>query len=1067
MPDLIQDALPPPRRQRTLSALHRLALEPVDATAPDSRPDPSRPIPRHVFEPIPLRFLGFAGITPAAIAIEWHGGAVTYGELELVSRRLALQLRRRGVGPGAVVGLLSDRNPALVAAMLAVLRLGATFSVLDAAYPVARLTKLASKMKPLALVICGDVTPPDELQAVLTQTPMVRVPEDILASLAPLAVGVDDDEQLPDIDPAGDAYIMFTSGTTGEPKSVVTSHPPLVHFVQWHVRQHALSRDDRFSMISGLSHDPVLRDVFTPLSIGATLCIPPQVTIFSPARLAAWFVEQRITVCHLTPALGEIVCTGAEGHEELGRLPVVLPTLRHFFWGGDALNQRTMRRIQALAPQTRQTNFYGATETPQAMGFYAIEPLSGLDAWPVGKGIDAVQLLVMNNDHRLCGFGELGEVWIRTPYLSNGYRGDASQTTSNSGASRPNRVDSSDAWRDDKHLKFTPNPFRQNDPQDRCYRTGDLGRYLPDGSVALAGRADHQLKIRGFRVEPGEVLAALEALPGIARAVVFGREVPGHQGKVLVAYYADDRSAAGPAPKTHSVKEALKKQLPSYMVPTYIVSVEAFPLLPNGKIDYAALPPPDRQDVSRSANYVAPSTDQERQLVALWQEVLGIESVGVTDSFIDLGGDSLSALNVLMRMQRLGIPDHVGRGILQGKTIRQLCGGDDDSDGDLSPQAQTNMLVNVVRGALVSVVITEHFLDGFWPTLLEELIPVAGPLFNLATPGFALIFGMSLGYSYFKKYLQSPSQTVKSLRIGGLVLLVAIIGGGLVRYAVQPLGGVAFDSTKFALAFLNALMFYLMAITTAPLWLAFLSRFPSVRLRGGFAIEPVTPKQRGNPYLGAVVMIGAFLVMAQLTWKALGHLEVTGFLYLARTMFVAKFNYWKMSSGVLVGLMLGLALRERNRLPPALPLMAVGTSLAAAAVVMLYGMDKSLGKLLDGDDMRLWRWLFCLGLVGIIAALATVAIESRRLPALSPVLRPLVRFVGIVGQGALPLFVLHVLVIDVHNLIALTSAPGWVSGGLPLIAFSIAAGAFIHRLYTLYYGPLLKSASASGAPATA
>ena len=205
MPDLILDALPPPRRQRSLSALHRLSLEPVDATAPDSRPDPSRPIPRLVVEPIPLRFLGFAGITPDATAIQWHGGVITYGELELVSRRLALQLRRRGVGPGAVVGLLSDRNPALVAAMLAVLRLGATFSVLDAAYPVARLTKLATKMKPVALVFCGDVTPPDELQAVLAQTSTVRVPEDIKAALPALAAGVDDDEQLPDIDPAGDA----------------------------------------------------------------------------------------------------------------------------------------------------------------------------------------------------------------------------------------------------------------------------------------------------------------------------------------------------------------------------------------------------------------------------------------------------------------------------------------------------------------------------------------------------------------------------------------------------------------------------------------------------------------------------------------------------------------------------------------------------------------------------------------------------------------------------------------------------------------------------------------------
>lgn len=565
-------------------------------------------------------------------------------------------------------------------------------------------------------------------------------------------------------------------------------------------------------------------------------------------------------------------------------------------------------------------------------------------------------------------------------------------------------------------------------------------------------------------------VTARAPLPGVARAVVFGKEVAGFAGKVLVAYYADDRTFDGPAPTPHSVKEALKKALPSYMVPTFVVSLETFPLLPNGKIDYAALPPPDRQDVSRSATYTAPSTDQERELVAIWKEVLGIESVGVTDSFIDLGGDSLSALTVLMRMQRLGIPDHIGRGILQGKTICQLCGGGDDDDGDLSPQAQTNLLVNVVRGTLVSVVITEHLLDGFWPVMLEELVPVAGPLFNLATPGFALIFGMSLGYSYFKKYLQSPRATIKSLYIGDFVLLAAIVLGGFVRYAVQPLSGVAFDQTKFALAFLNALLFYLMAITTAPAWLHVLSRFPSVRLKGGIAIERPTPQQPGNPYLGAMALIGVFLVMAQLTWKAIGHVEVSGFLYLAKTMFVAKFNYWKMSSGVLVGLMIGLFLRERGRLPPSLPLLAGGTTLAIGAVGLLYGMDGSLSRLVDGDDMRLWRWLFCLGLVGIIAAVSVVAIEAKRVAVLKPVLRPMVRFMGIMGQGALPMFVLHVLVIDVHKIIELTSAPVWVSGGLPLLVFSVAAGAFVHRLYTLYYGPLFTTVSSStpgAAPAAA
>jgi hypothetical protein len=217
-------------------------------------------------------------------------------------------------------------------------------------------------------------------------------------------------------------------------------------------------------------------------------------------------------------------------------------------------------------------------------------------------------------------------------------------------------------------------------------------------------------------------------------------------------------------------------------------------------------------------------------------------------------------------------------------------------------------------------------------------------------------------------------------------------------------------------------------------------------------------------------LIGVFLVMAQLTWKAIGHVEVSGFLYLTKTMFVAKFNYWKMSSGVLVGLMIGLFLRERGRLPPSLPLLAGGTTLAIGAVGLLYGMDGSLSRLVDGDDMRLWRWLFCLGQVGIIAAVSVVAIEAKRIAVLKPVLRPMVRFMGIMGQGALPMFVLHVLVIDVHKIIELTSAPVWVSGGLPLLVFSVAAGAFVHRLYTLYYGPLFTTASSStpgAAPAAA
>jgi amino acid adenylation domain-containing protein len=968
-------------------------------------PDPCATL-RYVGDrPIFRAFLEQAQRAPDALCLEWSEGVCSYGELERISRRLALCLRARGVGPGHSVAIVAERGPALIYAMLGALRSGATFYVADAAYPAARIEQCVRQLQPSMLLMCAQVQVSAQVTQLLAdETKLVRVPASPETALAELGALVPDGP-LAEVEPASDAYVMFTSGSTGQPKAVVTSHPPLVHFVQWHVRTHRFDDRERFSLLSGLSHDPVLRDIFTPLSIGAALCIPTQAVLFNPALLADWLRDRQISVCHLTPAMGEII---AEGAESSG---TALPMLRAMFWGGDALNAKTSSRVHAVAPNARQVNFYGATETPQAMGFYPIDPSSPPAVYPIGRGIDAVQLLVVNATSELCAVGELGEIWVRTPYLSNGYQGDAAQTQS----------------------RFTPSPFSQQ-LSDVCYRTGDLGRYLPDGDITLAGRADHQVKVRGFRVEPAEIAAAIERVPGVARAVVVAKELPAG-GKALVAYYTRTLPAAASAsalalcPSPADIKQAVGRELPAYMVPAFVTQLEAFPLLPNGKIDIAGLPTADARDPVRPASYVAPTTAQERLLVDIWQDVLRSDNVGVNDSFLDIGGDSLSALMVMVRMQKLGLPDSVAQGILQGRTIRELAGGAAAND-KLTPQAQTNLLVNIVRGVLVMLIVTEHWLAGFLPHVLTRIEPWLGVFFGLATPGFAGVFGVSLGYGYYTKYLVNRAQTARSLKLGAFVLSSAILLGGLVRVVIVLLQEGKIDVTRFFASFLSVLLYYLLAMGTVRLWFAFIARFKS-------------------PYVGCVTLIGLFLVSSRITWSLIGHLELTGFLQLAQTLLVAKFNYFKMSAGVLAGMMAGIALKKRERLPALLPTLGVALAAVTLAMALLRLVDGSLMRIHDGDDMRLWRWVFCAGAVLCIAALASDAITRRLAPGLA---RSFARLLGVVGQCALPFFVLHVLVIDVYVLLSLAKVPRALGLGLTIGPFLGFGGWMVARIYTLYYG---------------
>jgi acyl-coenzyme A synthetase/AMP-(fatty) acid ligase/acyl carrier protein len=354
---------------------------------------------------------------------------------------------------------------------------------------------------------------------------------------------------------------------------------------------------------------------------------PDPADIAVPGRLAAWLRDADITVAHLTPAMGQILCQLAPGEPA-----PVCTRLRWAFFVGDVLTHRDVALLRALAPNVAVVNYYGSTETQRAVGYHQVTTPRhetaelAKQSLPLGCGIEDVQLLVASPAGELAGIGELGEILLRSPHLAAGYLGDPMGTAA----------------------RFTANPLggSPDAPGGRVYRTGDLGRYRPDGEVEFAGRADVQIKIRGFRIEPGEVEAWLGRHPAVRDCVVVARDHRGSGEKRLVAY-AVLEAALSPSPA--ELRTFLRDRLPDAMVPAAFVILEKLPVNPNGKVDRRALPEPAEEP--RAGEFAAPQTDVERTLAAILREVLGVEKVSREDNFFELGGNSLQMVKVHARVQ--------------------------------------------------------------------------------------------------------------------------------------------------------------------------------------------------------------------------------------------------------------------------------------------------------------------------------------------------------------------------------------------------------------------------------
>lgn len=450
----------------------------------------------------------------------------------------------------------------------------------------------------------------------------------------------------------------------------------------------SLGPDDKFTMLSGIAHDPIQRDIFTPLFLGAQLLVPSREDI-QHEKLAEWMRIHGPTVTHLTPAMGQILVGGASAE---------FPSLHHAFFVGDILIKRDCRRLQELAHNCNIVNMYGTTETQRAVSYYEIPSqnkdlryLDGMgDVIPAGKGMLDVQVLVVDreNHNRLCNIGESGEIYIRAGGLAEGYLGSDDVTVQLNKTKfvqnwfvDPQKWIEEDSKRVQSQEKEEPWRAFYLGPRDRLYRSGDLGHYMSDGNVACTGRADNQIKIRGFRIELGEIDTHLSQHPLVRENITLVRRDKDEE-PTLVSYivpdlkkWEDSLQQQGLSDKSQDssmvgmlkrfqrlrddAREHLKRKLPAYAVPTVFVPLERMPLNPNGKIDKPALPFPEKAELfaasaRRPSRDVGNLTPTETTIAQIWSEVIRsvpADAMRPTDSFFDLGGHSIMAQGMLVKVR--------------------------------------------------------------------------------------------------------------------------------------------------------------------------------------------------------------------------------------------------------------------------------------------------------------------------------------------------------------------------------------------------------------------------------
>jgi pristinamycin I synthase 2 len=567
----------------------------------------------------------WAARTPAAVAVTAGETALTYKELDARANRLARLLIRRGAAPERLVAVLLPRSADLVTAILAVAKSGAACLPLDPRWPEERIRTILADAGPVLTLTADELAQAEgESAAPGTGAPVT-----------------DEDRRAP-LTPSNAAYVVYTSGSTGRPKGVVVPHRAAVTLLEEAAAPFGFGPDDVWTMFHSCAFDFSVWELWGALAHGGRLVVVGHDVSRSPRALLELIADERVTVLNQTPS-AFLALDRADAEEPRPSRPT---SLRLVVFGGEALHPGRLRawcdRHGTYAP--RMVNMYGITETTvHATRLELHDGHRAESGSPIGRAIAGTRLYVLDERLRPVPPGTTGELYVAGAGVARGYLGQPGLTAS----------------------RFVADPF--GPPGSRLYRSGDLARWRADGGLEYAGRADDQIKVRGFRIEPGEVQAALADAPGVAHSAVMAagprRDASGDDGARLVAYVVPDGTDDSPARTggTHdpdgtgrfeaALREHLGARLPAHLIPSVFVTLDRLPLTANGKLDRSALPEPVARTRTRSAAGQRSMSTLERRLAALYGELLGVADVGAEDGFFDLGGDSLRATRLVGRVR--------------------------------------------------------------------------------------------------------------------------------------------------------------------------------------------------------------------------------------------------------------------------------------------------------------------------------------------------------------------------------------------------------------------------------
>ena len=629
---------------RTQHQTFEIASTPHGAWTPSPQslrcpPDGDGPVDRCIHSLIAAQ----AARTPEAVAVAGAHETLTYGELDRQANRLAHHLQARDVGPEVLVGVLLERSPAAVVALLAVLKAGGAYLPLDPVYPTERLAFMLEDARAPVLVTTDQLVRHMRLSTPRASVVCLDREAGSIArqrETAPASTATADTL----------AYVIYTSGSTGEPKGVEIVHRNLLNLVQWHRRAFAVTPADRATWVTSPAFDATEWELWPQLCSGAGIYVPTAETLLVPTALRDWLVAQEITISFLPTILAESV---------LALEWPVSASLRVLLTGAE-----TLRRYPSPALPFTVVNNYGPTECTVVATSGPVPPGAHPDRLPtIGRPIDNTHVYILDERLTPVPDGVIGEMYIGGAGVARGYRHRPALT-----AERFIPAPASATLPAEDSSRTTPGAVPG---VDRLYKTGDRAYYLPDGQIAFCGRVDHQIKLRGYRIEPDEIAAALDRHDGV-RASIVTAQTDGAGEQRLVAYVVP---APGVRLTTAALRDYLGVHLPAYMVPATFVLLAALPLTPHGKVDRAALPPPDAAHTLRDEPYASDAsarTPIEAAVAGILATLLDLPDVGRHDNFFLLGGHSLLGAQLIARVyDQFGV-DLPLRRVFEAPTVAAL-----------------------------------------------------------------------------------------------------------------------------------------------------------------------------------------------------------------------------------------------------------------------------------------------------------------------------------------------------------------------------------------------------------